>query len=285
MAYKPSPRPKFQGPTHIPFESTTLHLWGEEAGGQVPDWCYVSSEKIHQLIFGLPPGGAFRHSENYKTIFAADEVYYVLSGTLVLANPETGEVHLAEKGEAVFFRRDTWHHGFNYSNESLRVLEVLAPPPSSGSCGQYALEQPDLVTRKYTRDELLGDWPSAKSRSTHSDTMRIIRKADYLWGLEGEEQQVLVGILVSTEYLTVGRIDLLPARRSSTHEHQGDESIYVLAGSLHIYLPDHSGQRWFQLKPGDGFYLPEGTPHQYHNITDKPAEMVFAVSPNYKSRQ
>ena len=110
------------------------------------------------------------------------------------------------------------------------------------------------------------------------------------WGvfalhIEGEEQQVLVGILVSTEHLTVGRIDLLPARRSSTHEHQGDESIYVLAGSLHIYLPDHSGQRWFQLKPGDGFYLPEGTPHQYHNITDKPAEMVFAVSPNYKSRQ
>ena len=104
----------------------------------------------------------------------------------MLANPETGEVHLAEKGEAVFFRRDTWHHGFNYSNESLRVLEVLAPPPSSGSCGQYALAQPALVTGKYTRDELLGDWPSAKARSTQSDTMRIIRKADYLWGLEGD---------------------------------------------------------------------------------------------------
>jgi hypothetical protein len=129
MEYMPSPRPNFDGPTHIPSESTTLHLWGEEAGGQVSDWCYVSSDKIHQLIFGLPPGGAFRHSENYKTIFAADEIYYVLSGTLALSNPETGEVHLAEMGEAIFFRRDTWHHGLNYSTEPLRVLEVLAPPP------------------------------------------------------------------------------------------------------------------------------------------------------------
>jgi quercetin dioxygenase-like cupin family protein len=115
--------------------------------------------------------------------------------------------------------------------------------------------------------------------------MRVIRKADYLWRLEGEEQQVMVGILASTEHLTVGRIDLLPARKSDTHDHQGDESVYVIDGTLHIYLPGNEDQRWFELKPGDGFYLPEGTPHQYHNITDRTVEMFFAVSPSYKSRQ
>jgi uncharacterized cupin superfamily protein len=99
----------------------------------VADWIYVSSDRIHQLLFGLPPGGAFRHSEEFRTIFAADEVLYVLSGVMIIANPETGEVHRVEPGEAVFFRRDTWHHAFNYSSEPLRVLEIFAPPPSQGT--------------------------------------------------------------------------------------------------------------------------------------------------------
>mgnify|MGYP001036331672 CR=1 FL=1 len=89
---------------------------------------------------GLPPGGAFRHPADYKTRFASDELYYVLCGELALANPETGEVHLAQRDQAIFFRRDTWHHGFSVGPDALRVLEILAPPPSKGSCGEYALE-------------------------------------------------------------------------------------------------------------------------------------------------
>ena len=129
----PSPRPTFDKPTAIPFEQVTRHLWGDEASGQVLDWIYVSSGKIHQLVFGLAVGGRFRHSDAHRTIFAADEIYYVLSGTLGLANPETGEVQRVCAGEAAFFRRDTWHHGFNCGTDALRVLEFFAPPPSTGS--------------------------------------------------------------------------------------------------------------------------------------------------------
>jgi hypothetical protein len=53
------------------------YTWGDEGSGEVQDWIYVSSEKIHQLVFGLPPGGVFRHSDEFRTIFAADEVLYV----------------------------------------------------------------------------------------------------------------------------------------------------------------------------------------------------------------
>lgn len=129
MSYTASPRPTFDGPTYIPYEAASRHLWGDKIAGEVSDWIYVSSSKIHQLVFGLPPGGWFRHSADYRTIFAADEIYYVLSGVLALNNPETGEVHRAVPGEAVFFRRDTWHHGYNLSSEPLRVLELFAPPP------------------------------------------------------------------------------------------------------------------------------------------------------------
>ena len=56
MTYKPSPRPTFDGPAAIPYGAITRHLWGDEDAGEVADWIYVSSDRIHQLVYGLPPG-------------------------------------------------------------------------------------------------------------------------------------------------------------------------------------------------------------------------------------
>lgn len=249
----------------------------------VPDWCYVSSDKIHQLVLGLPPGGAFRHSSDYKTVFAVDEVYYVLSGTLVLSNPECGEVQVARPGEAIFFRRDTWHHGFNDSQDALRVLEVLAPPPSTGSCGEYALTQPDLARRLYGQDEWLGRWPMEREAVEADRTMHVVRPTDVLWRLEGDDQQMLVGLLASTEHLTVGKIELQPGRESGRRSHGGDLSLYVLDGTLNVRLPENEDGKWFELAPRDGFYVPEGVSYHFYNVTDKPVSFVFAVAPNYQS--
>lgn len=283
MSYSASPRPTFSGPAHIPYETVTRHLWGDKVSGEVADWIYVSSDKIHQLIFGLVPGGAFRHSDSYRTIFAADEVLYVLSGTLVLSNPEMGEVHRLLPGEAVFFRRDTWHHAFNYSTEPLRVLELFAPPPAKGTSGAYARTKPNLTTPQYTQDQWLGQWPMAQAEVQNHATIQVLREADFLWRLEGQNQQALVGILASTEHLTVGKIHLLPGQQTDVQTHGGDESLYLLEGALNLRLPEHEGLRWFELKPGDGFYIPEGMPHQYYNMSDQPVTLVFGVAPNYLS--
>ena len=159
MKYSPSPRPTFDRATVIPYASVTKHLWGDKESGEVADWIYVSSSKVHCLVFGLPPQGWFRHSDSFRTIFGADVTYLVLSGVMVIANPETGEVHRALTGDVAFFRRDTWHHVYSYSAEPLRVLEFFAPPPSSGTSGAYAKEKSLLVNNKYTRDEWLGQLP------------------------------------------------------------------------------------------------------------------------------
>src|SRR5262249_59210540 len=110
---KPSPEPAmsnkdfttstYAGPTHIPYAAIPRLVWGDRESGEVFDWTYASTNKIHQLVFGMAPGGSFRHSDRFRTVFAADELYYVLSGTLVLNNPQTGEVHLARRGEGIFF--------------------------------------------------------------------------------------------------------------------------------------------------------------------------------------
>jgi quercetin dioxygenase-like cupin family protein len=281
MAYSPSPRPTFDGPTPIPYRDVSRHLWGDEESGEVADWIYVSSDHIHQLVFGLPPGGHFRHSDAYRTIFAADEVLHVLAGELVLANPETGEVHRVLEGESAFFRRDTWHHAWNGTSGELRVLELFAPPPSQGTSGSYARAQPFLEHARYTRDEWLGSWPQRADDAWRDQTIRVLREPDIMWRLEGSEQPLLVGILASTEHLTAGVARLLAGQRSDRRRHGGATSLYLRSGRLHVRLPDQPAHSWHELAPGDGFYLPPGTPYQYYNMSAAPAEVVFGVAPAY----
>ncbi len=163
MGYKPSPRPTFERPTALPFAEVTRHTWGDPVAGHVDDWLYVSSGLLHTIVFGMDPGGCFTHSEDFRTVFGADEVLHVLQGTLALANPETGEVVRVEPGESVFFRKDTWHHGFSYGAEPLRVLEFFAPPPSTGASGPYARTRPYLSEAewRYGDDGLVGKLPGA----------------------------------------------------------------------------------------------------------------------------
>jgi quercetin dioxygenase-like cupin family protein len=281
MPYTPSPRPTFDGPARIPYAAAARFLWGDTESGEVADWVYVSSHKVHQLVFALAPGGVFRHSAEYRTRFAADEVFYVLSGTMLLANPETGEVHRVETGEAAFFRRDTWHHAYNQSAEQLRVLELFAPPPSQGTSGAYARSKPNLTNITYVQDQHLTRWPMQREHALQEHTMRVLRESDACWRLEGSDQPALVGLWVSTEHLTVGKVYLRPGQHTDIHTHGGDESLYVLEGTLQVHIPENRGERLFELAPGDGFYLPQGVPHQYHNISGQPLSLMFAVAPSY----
>lgn len=284
MTYKGSPRPNFTEATDIPYRAVTRFLWGDEQAGFVDDWIYASTARIHQLVFGLPPGGAFRHSRERPTVFGADEVLYVLSGTFGAANPQTGEVHVVKAGEAVFFRKDTWHHGFSLSGEALRVLEYFAPPPSTGTSGPYARSRPYVETPVYRRSDLMGRWPPAAAEPTANATIQVIRDGDLLWELDGAEQGVLTGLYASTEHLTVGRTTVMAGKPSSIHAHDGDECLYVLSGILNVHVPDREGKAWFELHPADGFFVPSGARHQYWNMGKEPAVFVFGVAPHYLAR-
>jgi quercetin dioxygenase-like cupin family protein len=273
MGYRPSPRPSFDAPTAIRAADAVTHTWGDEDAGFVEDWIYVSSQRIHAIVFGLPPGGAFRHSEAFRTVFAADELLYVLGGTLVVANPETGEVVRAERGESVFFRRDTWHHGFSYGDEPLRVLEYFAPPPATGTSGAYARTRPYLEQSVYATDGVVGVLADARPAA---GSFHVLRREDSVWRLD---RDVLVGLLVSTEHLTVGTL-AVPAGRASVEEvHDGEELVYVTRGGLRV----EAGGVVDTLAPGDAFFLPSGVPHRYAATGAGLAEAVFGVAPSYAS--
>jgi mannose-6-phosphate isomerase-like protein (cupin superfamily) len=272
-------------PGAVPFDRTVLKLWGDDASGRVNDWIYVSTAQICQLVFSMPPGARFGHSDKHRTVYGADELYYVLRGLLVLANPETGEVHRVGPGEAVVFGPDTWHHGFSRGNETLEVLEYFAPPPATGSSERYSRTRPFLERATYVQDERLERWPADAEIAVAKHTQRVLGDREVLWRLEGEEHWLLVGIYLSTPRLTVARGELLPGQRSETIVRGGDQAGYVLDGRLNLFLPDHresgEGNGWFQIEAGDGFFIPAGMAHRFYNMTDAPVRFMFGVAPRY----
>jgi quercetin dioxygenase-like cupin family protein len=273
--YSPSPRPVYDGPTAIPYAAVTRHIWGDAQAGEVFDWIYASTDKIHALVFGLAPGGAFRHSREFRTIFGADEVLTVLSGTMVLANPETGEVLSVPTGDSAFFGAGTWHHVYAQGPEPLRVLELLAPPPAKGTTGAYARTCPYLEDSRYGDDSMLGHLPGPPSAAS---TLRWLRGHDVVYRLEGEG---LVGVLASTEQLTVATLTLSAGKAGHRHTHGGDEVVYVRSGTLSVRAWTTEGTRVFELAPKDAAFIPAGTPHEYRNYEASPAEAVMGVAPSY----
>ena len=272
-----SPRPTFAGPALIRRVDVTRHIWGDPEAGEVFDWIYASTERVHMLVFGLAPGGGFRHSDAFRTVFAADELLFVLEGTLVLADPETGEVQRAEAGESVFFRRDTWHHAFALGPEPLRVLELFAPPPAAGASSAYAREQPYLERSRlrYADDARLGGWPPAAPPAVK---LRVLRAGDVLWR---RDLGALVGILVSTEHLTVAMVELGPGEVAAAHEHGGDEVLMALDGPLWVRAWFDGALRVFELEPEDACYLPAGSLHEYRNPGGGRARAICGIAPGY----
>jgi mannose-6-phosphate isomerase-like protein (cupin superfamily) len=272
--YRPSPRPTFDGSAAIPYASVTRHVWGDPEAGEVADWIYASTDRVHALVFGLAPGAWFRHSPEFRTIFGADELLHVLRGTMVIANPETGEVLRVPRGGSAFFRADTWHHVHAHGNEELRVLELYAPPPATGSSGAYARTQPYLEPAdwRYGDDALLGKLPGAEP------ARRTLYEPEIVWR---RSLGVLEGLYASTEHLTAGVLELNPGEASTAHTHGGDEVVYALEGVLHVRAFGAEGNSVFELNPDDAAYIPQGVAHEYRSYGSAPVRALFGVAPAY----
>lgn len=279
--YQSSPRPTFDHPVAIPRSATTRHVWGDEESGEILDEIYVSSGKIHQLLFEIPPGGQFTHSPSFRTIFGADEVLYVVEGTVAFAEPETGEVVRTESGQALFFGPSTWHHAFNWSPYPAHVLEFFAPPPATGTSGAYAAQRPLLQNPRYCTDSVLGQYvPGASGQAT--SRLTVVRDTDYRWQLDGAGAVILSGIIASTPHLTVARSEVRGHSWSSRLAHGGDASGYVLSGALALRLSGGTGRSWRQLEPGDGFYIPEGSWYQVRNLSAAHSVYLAGAAPSYR---
>lgn len=278
MARRATPRPEYDRPTVIRPAEVVRHLWGDEESGFVGDEVLMSSQLLHGLIFTLPVGARFGHSPENRTVFAADEVYAVLQGTVAVVDPESGQVVRAEAGEFVSFGRDTWHHGINWGTEPVRVLELFAPPPAAGASSVYAKQQPYLETSRYAEDELLGRWPAAREAVEAASRLTLVAARDLRWRAEGDLQ---VGLVRSTEQLTVTSEQLLPSGSSPLRRHGGDAFFHVTAGEVHVHAPENDGPNWFRVGTGESFAIPSGVGYRLLNQGSEPERHVLGAAPHY----
>jgi quercetin dioxygenase-like cupin family protein len=277
--YRPSPRPRFDGPAAIPHATVTRHIWGDGESGEVFDWIYASTDRIHMLVFGLAPGQAFLHSREFRTIFGADEVLHVVRGMMVLANPQTGEVVRVPTGESALLRAGTWHHAFAHGSEPLRVLELLAPPPAAGTTGAYARTRDYLEVSTYQDDTVLGRFSGADS-GPELRTLQRRGPDDLVYRLDG---RALVGLIASTEHLTAASLSLPVSAASTVHAHAGEEIVYVTGGTLSVRVWHDDATHVFELGPRDAAFIPAGARHEYRNYDAGEATAVIGVAPSFAS--
>ncbi len=271
--YVPSPRPTFDAPTLVRRSEVTRHIWGDRQSGLVGDWLYASTGKIHVIEFGLAPGQWFKHSPSSRTVFAADEILFVLQGAMLACNPETGEVVECLAGESVFFRKDTWHHVRAQGPEPLRVLEFFSPPPSQGTSGTYAMTRKYLETSVYRRNELLGNYPGTEKPAT----LHRIGARDRSLRLEGE---IAVGLIVSTEHLTVAELQVPAGAIGERTAHGGDAMVVGTSGDLMVRTPWKSKSTTFEMGPRDAVFIPEGGHYEVLSFST-PATAILGVAPRY----
>ena len=271
--YTPSPRPTYDAPALARRSEIKHHVWGDQQSGLVGDWLYASTDKIHVIEFGMAPGCWFKHSPAFRTVFAADEVLHVLQGAMLACNPQTGEIVECVAGESVFFRKDTWHHVRAQGAEPLRVLEFFAPPPSQGTSGHYAMKQPYLDTPVYRRDELLGKYLGAAAPTT----LHRIGPRERSLRLEGE---IAVGLIVSTEHLTVAELTVLPGAAGERTSHGGDAMLVGLSGELMVRTHWKSQSSTFALGPRDAVFIPQSGQYEVLSFSG-PATALLGVAPKY----
>jgi quercetin dioxygenase-like cupin family protein/uncharacterized cupin superfamily protein len=257
---RPTPRPIFGTPTVVRRDATAHHVWGDAGSGLVTDRVYVSTDTLHVLEYELAPGGEFRHSPGNKTVFAADVAYCVLEGTLVIADPEHGEVRVVEAGQQVLFRRDTWHHGFNPGTGTTRVLEFFAPPPSRGTASTYAVTRPMLAESRYRDDRWAGRWPEAAAERAAVSRLHVLTPANALWGFAGDAPSHLVGTLADTEHLTVAAGRVAPGHVEDPRRLADESMLVVTEGELWVDVRDETTDDLTVpcLRPGDAVFLPRG---------------------------
>lgn len=259
-----TPRPVYDVPTVIRQDQAASHLWGDPESGFVSDRVYVSTDVLHVLRYELGPGRSFVHSATNPTVFAADVTYIVLEGTLWAADPEHGEVRPVQAGEVLFYRRGTWHHVFNPSDQPVRVLEFFAPPPSRGTASTYAKQQPLLEKTSYDDTRWAGRWPEARAEQQAASRLHVLGEDAYRWRILDTEARHVEGVTVDTEYLTVARGRVTPGYLGEEQIAHDESVMFLDEGALHVLLPDvaEGEQAWFPLAPGDAVFLPAGTAYR-----------------------
>ncbi len=255
-----TPRPVPDSVCRVRRDEAAHHVWGDAESGLVSDRVISSTDQLHVLEFQLTSGTGFRHSATNPTVFAADVVYACLEGELTLADPETGEVVIAQAGSAIAFGRDTWHHGFATAAGTTTVLEFMSPPPSRGTASTYAQRQPLLQASRYADTRWAGHWPEARAERAATSRLHHLTLDSALLSFAQSSPAHLLRTLVDHDLLRVVHGTLAPGSVEDFRPVDRESVLRVLTGEIWVDTHDPATGTYtvLSLTTGDHAFLPLG---------------------------
>lgn len=98
------------------------------------------------------------------------------------------------------------------------------------------------------------------------------------WRAEGQLQ---VGLLCSTEHLTVAQIHVLPGVASALRHNNGDALLHVTDGELHVHTPEADAGTWWRVEAGESVVIPDGIGYRLVNQSGQPVTLISGSAPGY----
>ena len=132
----------------------------------------------------------------------------------------------------------------------------------------------------------LGDWPKNVSELVKKKEITVITERNAINFIHGKENQNKVSFYLSNDMVHVGILTLTRGKLSDIESHKGDEALWVLQGNIQIKAWKGEGakdtvfQSCYSLRTNDKFLIPEGYKHQYFNLSDGMAKILFTISPD-----
>lgn len=111
-------------PTHMTRDKLKLFVYTAEFP-ESSDLNYLIASTNDMTVgeYRLAPGSTFDPVD----VHAGDEIYYVLEGTVTMFNPELGQTVEVHEGESIIMPMAAPHKAYNFTNESVLILYVIAP--------------------------------------------------------------------------------------------------------------------------------------------------------------
>ena len=122
------------------------------------------------------------------------------------------------------------------------------------------------------------DGPSARA----TGELFKVTSQNCLHTIYGKTYPIKINLFISNDFVHVGEM-IIPSggtgsRASEVIESDGDTVLYVKEGPITFFIP--STQEVFHVEEGDTMFIPEHTPYQLINYSDKVLTALFTTAPN-----
>jgi len=249
----------------------------------------VSSDQLHCGTLEMGPGATWHFVDEHL----GDEIYFVLSGNLTELECNTGDCRETNPGEMLYIPKGCKHKGYNFSEESLRLLWAIAPdmwPEETDTTYPHdeirqfrngvdkynlsGISEDKVGLRKAFRMTMrdvnqLGNFPLPGDEARKPPIYYyVMNEKNCITTFYGLKRPMRLRFYVSNDFMDAGEYYLpsggVGSRTSEVNEHEGDSVFFGVKGSVTVFLPDDPGYAYI-IEEGDLMYLPERTKYQFIN--------------------